>query len=130
MGQGIDILWDPCDSIRVKEVHPMDIVTLAQESTLSEMKESLSKCEAIKEFSVSWMALGGIPSVFVNVSLDSKDSWSNGIFQNSRYAQFCIHDDMKLEQISVHYQLKKHRKCKISTVQDVVNKIQKWAEVQ
>lgn len=108
----------------------MDIVTLAQESALSEMKELLSKCETIKEFSVSQMTLGGIPSVFVNVSLDSKDSWSNGIFQNSRYAQFAIHNDMKLEQISVNYQLKKHRKCKITTAQDVVNRIAKWAENQ
>jgi hypothetical protein len=108
----------------------MDIVTLAQESSLSEMKELLSECESIKEFSVSQMALGGIPSVFVNVSLDSKDSWSNGIFQNSRYAQFCIHNDMKLEQISVNYQLNKHRKCKIGNGQDVVNKIVKWAENQ
>jgi hypothetical protein len=108
----------------------MDIVTLAQESNLSEMKQLLSDCEAIKELSVSQMALGGIPSVFVNVSLDSKDSWSNGIFQNSRYAQFCIHNDLKLEQISVHYQLKKHRKCKIKSCEDVVNKIVKWAEMQ
>lgn len=108
----------------------MDIVTLAQEPSLSEMKELLSECEAIKEFSVSQMTLGSIPSVFVNVSLDSKDSWSNGIFQNSRYAQFCIHDDLKLDQISVHYQLKKHRKCKIKSCEDVVNKIVKWAEVQ
>ncbi len=108
----------------------MDIVTLAQESSLSEMKELLSESNAIQEFSVSQMALGGIPSVFVNVSLDSKDSWSNGIFQNSRYAQFCIHNDMKLEQISVHYQLKKHRKCKIKSCEDVVNKILKWAEMQ
>lgn len=117
-------------SIRVKNRHLMDIVTLAQESSLSEMKELLSECESIKEFSVSQMALGGIPSVFVNVSLDSKDSWSNGIFQNSRYAQFCIHNDMKLEQISVNYQLNKHRKCKIGNGQDVVNKIVKWAENQ
>ena len=108
----------------------MDIVTLAQESSLSEIKESLSKCKTIQEFSVYHHTLGGIPSVFINVSLDSKDSWSNGIFQNSRYAQFAIHNDMKLEQISVHYQLKKHRKCKISTLQDLVNKIVKWAENQ
>ena len=108
----------------------MDIVTLAQESSLSEIKELLSKCESIKEFSVSQMALGGIPSVFVNVSLDSKDSWSNGIFQNSRYAQFSIHNDMKLDQISVSYKLKKHRKCKIGNGQDIVNKIVKWAENQ
>ena len=108
----------------------MDIVTLAQESSLSEIKELLSDVSAIKEFSVSIMTLGGIPSVFVNVSLDDKESWSNGIYQNSRYSQFAIHNDLKLDQISKHYLVGKHRKCKIKSTQDIVTKIQKWAEMQ
>ena len=108
----------------------MDIVTLSQESSLSEIKELLSGVSVIKEFSVSIMTLGGIPSVFVNVSLDNKESWSNGIYQNSRYSQFAIHDDLKLDQISKHYLVGKHRKCKIKSTQDIVTKIQKWAEMQ
>jgi hypothetical protein len=107
-----------------------DIVTLAQDSTLAEIKESLQKCDAIKEFSVYYHTLGGIPSVFVNVSLDSKESWINGIYQNSRYSQFVIHNDMKLEQISKHYKLGKHRKCKIKSAQNVAEKITTWAENQ
>lgn len=107
-----------------------DIVTLAQDSSLSEIKETLQKCKVIKEFSVSQSALGGIPSVFVNVSLDDKETWMNGIYQNSRYSQFVIHNDMKLEQITRHYMLGKHRKCKIKSAQDVAEKIVKWAENQ
>jgi hypothetical protein len=107
-----------------------DIVTLAQDSALAEIKESLQKCEAIKEFSVSQRALGGIPSVFVNVSLDDKKTWINGIYQNSRYSQFVIHSDMKLEQISRHYMVGKHRKCKIKSAQNIAEKIITWAENQ
>ena len=108
----------------------MDIVSLAQESTLNEIKESLKSIDSIKYFTVNYYILGGIPSVFVNVSLDDKETWQNGIYQNSRYSQFAIHDDLKLEQISKHYLLGKHRKCKIKTPQDIVTKIKKWSEEQ
>ena len=108
----------------------MDIVTLAQQSTLDEILESLENVGAIKELSVYHYTLGGMPSVFINISLDNKETWQNGIYQNSRYAQFAIHQDMKLELISRHYLLGKHRKCKVKTTQDVVAKIQKWAESQ
>ena len=108
----------------------MDIVTLAQQSTLDEIQESLENVIEIAELSVCHITLGGIPSVFVNISLDNKENWQNGIYQNSRYSQFAIHQDMKLEQISKHYLLGKHRKCKIKTAQDVVAKIKKWAESQ
>jgi hypothetical protein len=105
----------------------MDIVTLAADANLNELRWQLNNNKDLKMVDVYWTALGGIPSVFINISLDDRDTWSNGIFQNSRYSQFVIHDDMKLEQMTCHYKLVKYRKSKIKGVNDVVNKIQKWA---
>jgi hypothetical protein len=36
---------------------------------------------------------------------------------------------MKLEQISKHFSLPKHRKCKIDSIQGITDKVKKWAIV-
>ena len=105
----------------------MNTILLAQESNLQELTNSLQQVLNIAEISVSWSNLGGIHSIFIHLSLDSKSEWSYGIFHNSRYAIFAIHNDMKLEQIAKHFSLPKHRKCKINSIQDIVNKVHKWA---
>ena len=83
----------------------------------------------LAEVAVSWSNLGGIPSIFLHLSLDNKSDWSNGIFHNSRYAIFSVHADMKLEQISKHFSLPKHRKCKIDSIQSIADKVKQWALV-
>ena len=105
----------------------MDTILLAQESNLQELTKSLRQLPELAEVSVSWSNLGGIPSIFLHLSLDNKSDWSYGIFHNSRYAIFSIHNDMKLEQISKHFSLPKHRKCKIDSIQAITDKVQKWA---
>ena len=105
----------------------MDIVNLAQDSNLKDLKDSLCNLPELAEVAVTWSNLGGIPSIFLRVSLDDKLDWINGIFYNSRYAIFAIHNDMKLQQISKHFNLPKHRKCKIDSIQGIADKVQKWA---
>jgi hypothetical protein len=102
----------------------MDTVSLAQESNLSTLKDLISQIPEIKYSSVKWMNLGGIPSVFINVSLDDKNSWVNGIFQNSRFAQFAIHDDMKIVQISGRG---KSRKSAVKSFESITNQLTKWS---
>tara|TARA_R100001163_G_C5058136_1_gene194719 strand:- start:795 stop:1055 length:261 start_codon:yes stop_codon:yes gene_type:complete len=56
--------------------------------------------------------LGGTETVFFNTSLDAKDSWANGIYQNSRFAQFRWDpQDLKLYIIAKHFEMPKFRKC-------------------
>ena len=91
--------------------------------------ELQTKLRAILPYvSVSWQSLGGIPSVFIHASLDQQSSWNNGIFHNSRYSIFAIHDDMKLEQIARHHLTAKLRKSKVNGIDSIVAKIEKWAQ--
>lgn len=105
----------------------MDTILLAQESNLQALTNSLQQLPEVRDVNVSWQNLGGIPSIFLYVSLDDRSEWNNGIFYNSRYSIFVIHDDMKLEQISKHFSLPKHRKCKVNSIESIVEKVQKWS---
>jgi hypothetical protein len=91
------------------------------------LTDSLQQLPEIRDVTVTWSNLGGIPSIFLHVSLDDRSEWINGIFYNSRYSIFAIHSDMKLDQISRHCSLPKHRKCKIDSIQGITAKVQKWA---
>ena len=56
--------------------------------------------------------LGGPKNVAImtNVSLDPKAEWGNGIYQNSRYAQFHLSNNGVLEMFSGHYTMKSGRR--------------------
>ncbi len=105
----------------------MDTILLAQESNLQELTNSLQNLPEVRDVNVTWQNLGGIPSIFLHVSLDDRSEWQNGIFFNSRYSIFSIGHDMKLEQIAKHFSLAKHRKCKVNSIETIVEKVQKWA---
>lgn len=81
--------------------------------------------QEIKWLQVVRSVLGGSESLFVRLSLDSKDSWANGIFQNSRHAIFEVRGD-KLSLIAKHYELPKFRKSKVKDSEDVALKIMIW----
>jgi len=60
--------------------------------------------------------LGGTETVFINTSLDAKDTWINGIYQNSRFAQFRWDpQDLKLYVIAKSFEMPKFRKCSAKT---------------
>ena len=78
---------------------------------------------------VAVSTLGGVSraSVMIRVSLDKKEKWANGIFQNSRYFQMSLDRNGELEQFSLHYKLpRKFRKAKAKSLGDAVVKINKY----
>ena len=79
-------------------------------------------------YSVSYSDLGGDDqaSLMINVSLDNKENWPYGIYQNSRYANFSMHGDSKLELFTKLYTMPKMRKCKIKTLEDAADKISNY----
>lgn len=92
-----------------------------------EIQNRLSEIVPFVRTSIS--SLGNSPSLAIRISLDEKDTWQNGIFENSRYSIFMIHqEEGKIEQLSLHYQLKKFRKCRAKSVDNVVQKITQWAQ--
>lgn len=76
--------------------------------------------------------LGGRVAVFLKISLDKREDWKNGIFENSRYFTMEVEPDPtknNLEQIQKDKELgKKFRKQKAKTLKEVVNKINKYIE--
>lgn len=70
----------------------------------------------------------GKVGIGISISLDQRDTWINGIFENSRYAKFMFSCDTgKLEQISGH-SVNKFRKATIKTDEDVVRKLLAWID--
>ncbi len=70
--------------------------------------------------------LGGNETTFVYVSLDSPETWANGIFHNSRYLiiQF---DGESAECISKHYKLPTFRKSsRVKSINQLVDYINKY----
>lgn len=63
-------------------------------------------------------------SILVSISLDPKESWGNGIYENSRYLKFRIEQDGVIEQFLKSYKIPaKFRKTKAKSVADVISKI-------
>ncbi len=79
---------------------------------------------------VSVSNLGGTPAIMIALSLDEKNEWTNGIFENSRYTRFMLEPETNksnLEQFSLHYELKpKFRKSKVKSIDAAINKINTW----
>ena len=64
--------------------------------------------------------LGGADNacIMLNISLDKKETWQNGIFQNSRYYQCSIDNKGVVENFSGSYRVKKIRKKTVKTLQE------------
>lgn len=70
----------------------------------------------------------GKVGIGVSVSLDQRDTWINGIFENSRHSKFMFHcDTSKLEQLT-SWKVNKFRKATIKTDEDVVRKLLAWVD--
>ncbi len=74
--------------------------------------------------------LGGAhrASVMIVLSLDKKETWANGILQNSRYLMFRLERDGELENFQKDYKIKakRMRKTKAKSLGDAVVKINKY----
>lgn len=75
--------------------------------------------------------LGGAhrASILFTVSFDPRETWVNGILENSRYGKFHWENDGTLSKIS-GYGTEKLRKSKAKSVADVVRKIESIAPAQ
>jgi len=63
-------------------------------------------------------------SILVIISLDNKESWHNGYFENSRYLHFHINRNSIIECFAKSYKItEKFRKTKFKNFQDCINKI-------
>jgi len=73
--------------------------------------------------------LGGVErtSILITVSLDPRESWVNGILENSRYFKMHYSYDGILEYISGSV---KFRKTRPKNVEDAIAKINKVIEMQ
>ncbi len=78
--------------------------------------------------SATTSTLGGSTAVMVRISFDAKDTWANGIIQNSRMANFSVRPDGTIEQFSRSHKLsEKFRKTKAKSADDVVAKLRAYA---
>ncbi len=75
----------------------------------------------------STSTLAGHTSLFIRITLDPRETWINGIVENSRYGLFCISDG-KIELIAKGLGAQKLRKGNVKTVEDVMKKLKMWKE--
>lgn len=72
----------------------------------------------------------GRESVLIVVSLDPKDTWANGILENSRYTRFHLGSDGVLEQFTRSRGLTTFRKTRVKDIREAVSKINKYLSQQ
>lgn len=65
-------------------------------------------------------------TIMINLSLDPKEDWSNGIYQNSRFGQLSLSRDGVLKMFTSGYTIKNMRKARVKSAADVVKKINTW----
>jgi hypothetical protein len=75
----------------------------------------------------TYSTLGGVTniSMMITISLDSKENWSNGILQNSRYAKFHLSNNGRLEMFAGNTP-KKMRRSIVSSMEEAIKKINKY----
>ena len=80
-------------------------------------------------FNRSTGALSTDCSEFFHVSADPQDSWSYGIFHNSRFGIFHMYQEkgkFKLELSARGLNTPKFRKCTVTGVSHATNKVLQW----
>lgn len=95
---------------------------------LLQIKSNLSPYP-FKYIGGSISTLGGMnrPSIMLRVSLQSKDEWKNGIFENSPYAHISISYNGTMEMFSGCIQ-PKLRKTQVKSTHEVISKLHVWGE--
>jgi hypothetical protein len=75
--------------------------------------------------------LGGADrvSILILVSLDPRETWTNGILENSRYFRMDYLMNGSLELFSGGFRMLKFRKARVKSPDDAVMKINKYIEL-
>jgi len=89
--------------------------------------EELKKEIKADYVSIKFSLLGGIarPSLIIWLSLDKKETWTNDIFQNSRYYIFNIDYTGRIEIFSKGHNTKKIRAKNIKSISEAIDYINK-----
>lgn len=117
----------------VLELYKLDEAAAKVQLDLTESDANKIKDKAKASFvNANVMKLGGAGrhSIAISMSLDSRENWKNGIFENSRSGKFMLNHDGSLEHISgsfVKYPAKyKFRKATVKSVDDAIAKLNKF----
>jgi hypothetical protein len=101
----------------------MNTLTTIENVTL--VQDALAK--VFPYVNVSRQRLGGDEraTLYINVSKQPKDAWTNKIFQNSDFAMFSLQADGTLERFC-GYNTPKLRKSKVKDIQHMIDKLTEW----
>jgi len=112
---------------RAKRENPYNDVEQMR-GALVEIKESISPVP-FPYVNGQISTLGGMqrPTILLRVSLQPKEEWTNGIFENSVYAHVSISNDGTMEMFSGCMK-PKLRKSHVISVHDAINKLSVWGE--
>lgn len=66
-------------------------------------------------------------SIGISVSKDERKTWSNGIFENSRFARFMLDSDGRLKLLCSHG-VAKFRSGKVKDINHAITRIREWKE--
>lgn len=95
-----------------------------QVSHFNEGTYSGIQCSWFREMLVT---LEGRGTTFLDLSLEARHSWPNGIFHNSRYLQLVIRDGA-VQCITKSYKLPTFRKSKASTPEQVIQVVNRYLD--
>jgi hypothetical protein len=123
------IIKEEIDSMKKR-----DVLTLNEDNVEEVRGEIRTALQSMVPWSsVGISTLGGKhrPSIMFNISLDPKEEWKGGIYQNSRFAQFSFHHDGRVKCIAggSRHEGWNFRSTKIKSVQDLLRKLQKFVDV-
>ena len=117
--------------MRFKQYITEQMVSLFNVKVAGDIKKDLLKNIKAPFVNVKISTLGGDDrtSIILNLSLDDKKDWPNGILQNSRYAMFHINADGVIEQFTKSFSIKKKfRKSKFKNISNITKKINKYLQ--
>jgi hypothetical protein len=129
-----DVFISGDEKVRTESFDDKDYVKAVIEHTLFQTLRIIKAAGQAKYVNGYVSFLGGPQrgSLLLTISLDAKESWPNGILENSRYAKFHINWDGAMELISGHG-MAKFRKTNIGfeggpvvTAENIADSIKKW----
>lgn len=91
--------------------------------------EALTKVVPYAKVTLSTLGGAEYASIMIRLSLDARETWSNGIFENSRYMLIMIDTkDLRLEHFSGYGCGKFMRKGNNKTLEQAIGKILAYVE--
>lgn len=109
-----------------KQADTTEQATLFDINTVDEVINKLQSELQIPFVQAYKSTLGGADrvTIMIKVSLDAKDTWAGGYFENSRRLNFSVERDGTVEQFSKSFKIPtKFRKTKVKSIEDLITKL-------